>query len=151
LPDTQETLMGELVVYAKLAMGSENVRLLFTDRRMIFDHMGKRGAGAIPGTNILGGLSNALENLFKTGRESGSKKHSQKMTPGQLLASHKDNFAVGYDQVISVSLTQTQTLPAVTLLTTDDKYEFQCRERFDKIVELFKAKLADRLTIRRLA
>jgi hypothetical protein len=151
LADSQEALLGELVVFTRLAMGTESLRLLFTDGRIVVDHMGKRGAGAIPGTAILGKLSSALEDLFKSGQESSSKRASRTMSPGQILASHKDNFAIGYHEVVSVTVAQTSTLPDITLLTSDYKYVFSSRARFDNIVKLFREKLGDKLTIRKVA
>jgi hypothetical protein len=138
LADSQEALLGDLVVFTRLAMGTESLRLLFTDSRIVVDHMVKRGAGAVPGTAILGKLSSALEDLFKSGKESSSRRASRSMSPGQILASHK-----------SVTVAQTPTLPEITLITTNHKYVFSSRARFDNILKLFKEKLEDKLTIRK--
>lgn len=144
-------MSGEFVVFTKLAFGTESLRLLFTDKRIIVDRMGKRGAGGIPGTAILGKLSSALEDIFKSGRESGSKRASRMMSPGQILASHKDNFAIGYDEVVSVTVEQTPTLPGIILVTTNQKYVLSSRARFDHIVSLFQEKLGDKLIVKKIA
>jgi hypothetical protein len=149
LADSQEALLGDLVVFTRLAMGTESLRLLFTDSRIVVDHMVKRGAGAVPGTAILGKLSSALEDLFKSGKESSSRRASRSMSPGQILASHKDSFTIGYNEVVSVTVAQTPTLPEITLITTNHKYVFSSRARFDNILKLFKEKLEDKLTIRK--
>jgi hypothetical protein len=151
LADSEEALLGDLVVFTRLAMGTESLRLLFTDSRIVVDHMGKRGAGAVPGTAILGKLSSALEDLFRSGRESSSRRASRNMSPGQILASHEDNFTIGYNEVVNVTVAQTSTLPGITLITTNHKYVFSSRARFDIIVELFRERLGDKLTVRKLA
>ena len=138
-------------MFTRLAFGTESLRLLFTDRRIIVDRMGKRGAGGIPGTAILGKLSSALEDLFKSGQESSSKHASRMMSPNQILASHKDNFAIGYNEVVSVTVEQTSTLPRIILVTTNQKYVLSSRARFDHIVNLFREKLGGKLTARKIA
>ncbi len=89
-------LVGELRVNTRLMLGSERLRLLFTDTRLIVDHAGKRGAGAVAGTSILGRLSGALEDLFRSGGESARRRGIRNMSPGQVLRSHRDNFAIKY-------------------------------------------------------
>ena len=151
MAESPEALSGEFVVFTRLAFGTESLRLLFTDTRIIVDRMGKRGAGGIPGTAILGKLSSALEDIFKSGRESGSKRASRMMSPGQILASHKENFAIDYNEVVSVTVEQTPTLPGIILVTTNQKYVLSSRARFDHIVSLFREKLGDKLIVRRIA
>jgi hypothetical protein len=131
--------------------GSERLRLLFTSRRILVDRVGKRGSGAVLGTSLLGKIGGALEDLFKSGRESAGKRKVEEMTPDQVLQAHKDNFAIGYDEVVSVTVEQTEMLPRITILTGTDKFEFSCRSRFAHIVETFKGKLGDRLTVQRIA
>ncbi len=83
----------------RLQYGSERIRLLVTSSRIIVDHGGKRGPGAVAGTTILGQLSSGLEGLFKSGGDSRKKKKMEKLGPSQVLRAHKDNFAIGYGQV----------------------------------------------------
>jgi hypothetical protein len=130
-------------------LGSERLRLLFTNTRLLVDHVGKRGAGAVPGTIILGSLGGALENLFKSGRESITKKDVSGMVPNQVLHSHRDNFDIDYEEVVSVNVIQTLPLHRILILTGNDKFEFSSRARFEKIVELFKNTLGDKLTVTR--
>jgi len=143
-------LVGELRVNTRLMLGSERLRLLFTNTRLVVDHTSKRGAGAVAGTSILGRLSGALEDLFKSGGESARRRGIRNLSPGQVLRSHRDNFAINYSEVVSVTVAQTLTVHGITILTRDDKFEFSTRARFSDVVELFTKTLSDKLSVRRL-
>ncbi len=144
-------LVGELRVNTRLMLGSERLRLLFTDTRLIVDHAGKRGAGAVAGTSILGRLSGALEDLFRSGGESARRRGIRNMSPGQVLRSHRDNFAIKYSEVVGVTVAQTLTVHGITILTRDDKFEFTTQARFNDVVELFTKTLSEKLSVRRLS
>ncbi len=143
--------MGELRVNTRLMLGSERLRLLFTNTRLIVDHAGKRGAGAVAGTSILGRLSGALEDLFKSGGESARRRGIRNMSPDQVLRSHRDNFAIKYSEVVGVTVAQTLTVHGITILTRDDKFEFTTQARFNDVVELFTKTLSEKLSVRRLS
>jgi len=151
LSNVSEVLVGELRVNTRLMLGSERLRLLFTDTRLIVDHAGKRGAGAVAGTSILGRLSGALEDLFKSGGESARRRGIRNMSPGQVLRSHRDNFAIKYSEVVGVTVAQTLTVHGITILTRDDKFEFTTQARFNDVVELFTKTLSEKLSVRRLS
>jgi len=143
--------VGELRVNTRLMLGSERLRLLFTNTRLIADHAGKRGAGAVAGTSILGRLSGALEDLFKSGGESARRRGIRNMSPDQVLRSHRDNFAIKYSEVVGVTVAQTLTVHGITILTRDDKFEFTTQARFNDVVELFTKTLSEKLSVRRLS
>ncbi len=151
LSNVSEVLVGELRVNTRLMLGSERLRLLFTDTRLIVDHAGKRGAGAVAGTSILGRLSGALEDLFRSGGESARRRGIRNMSPGQVLRSHRDNFAIKYSEVVGVTVVQTLTVHGITILTRDDKFEFTTQARFNDVVELFTKTLSEKLSVRRLS
>jgi len=151
LSNVSEVLVGELRVNTRLMLGSERLRLLFTDTRLIVDHAGKRGAGAVAGTSILGRLSGALEDLFRSGGESARRRGIRNMSPGQVLRSHRDNFAIKYSEVVGVTVAQTLTVHGITILTRDDKFEFTTQARFNDVVELFTKTLSEKLSVRRLS
>jgi len=151
LSDASEALMGELPVNTRLMLGSERLRLLFTNTRLGVDHAAKRGAGAVAGTSILGRLSGAIEDLFKSGGESARRRSIRNLSPDQVLRSHRDNFAINYDEVVSVTLAQTLTLHGITILTKDEKFEFSTRARFNDVVELFSKGLNVKMSVRRLS
>ena len=151
MSDASELLVGELRVNTRLMLGSERLRLLFTNTRLIADHAGKRGAGAVAGTSILGRLSGALEDLFKSGGESARRRGIRNMSPDQVLRSHRDNFAIKYSEVVGVTVAQTLTVHGITILTRDDKFEFTTQARFNDVVELFTKTLSEKLSVRRLS
>jgi hypothetical protein len=151
MDESQETWIGELPVTARLMYGSERLRLGFTTNRIIVDRIGKRGSGAVIGTSLLGRIGEAVEDLFKGGRESLRKKKIEEMSPDQVLRAHKDNFAISYTDVVNVALEQTMTLNKITILTVTDKFEFTCTSRFDVIVETFKQRLSGKSTVQKLA
>ena len=149
MSDSSEVLLGELPVNARLMLGSERLRLLVTNTRLVVDHMGKRGAGAVAGSGILGKLSAGFEDLFRSGGESAKRRGVEKKTPDEVLRAHRDNFAISYGEVINVSVVQTSALNQITILTGEGKYEFSTRTRFDNIVALFEETLANKLTTHR--
>jgi hypothetical protein len=151
LSDATEELLGELSVTSRLKLGSEHLRLLFTSNRIVVDHVGKRGAGAVAGSGILGKLSGAFEDLFRSGNESARRRGIVKMGPGQVLRAHRDNFAIQYSEVVSVIAEQTAGLNSLTILTGDDKFEFLTRTRFDSVIEMVSKTLGDKVTVRRLS
>ncbi len=136
-------------VSTRLQYGSERIRLLVTSSRIIVDHGGKRGPGAIAGTTILGQLSSGLEGLFKSGEDSRKKKKMKKLGPSEVLRAHKDNFAIGNDEVVNLTVEKALPLNKVTILTGDGKYEFLSQTLFDSVVALFSKTLGDRLTARK--
>ena len=143
-----EKIVGEIQVVARLAMGSERLRLFFTDRRMILAHVGKRGAGAVSVTNFFGWLSGGVEDLFKRSRESVSQRGVQSRTPDQILALDGDNFDVKYAEVVSGEVVQEEFSTVIRLLTTDDKLEFRTGKRFEDVVSMLKPFLGQKLSIR---
>ena len=137
-------------VSAELMFGSERLRLLFTSNRILVDRVGKRGSGAVIATSVLGKIGGAFEDLLKSGHESVGKKKLETMTPDQILRAHKDNFAIGYNEVVSVVVEQTEMQPKITILTGTDKFEFRSPSRFNYVVETFNVKLGGKLTVQRL-
>ena len=137
-------------VSTQLKFGSERIRLLVTSSRIVVDHGGKRGPGAVAGTSILGQLSTGLESLFKSGGESRKKKKMEKLGPSQALRTHEDNFAIANDEVVNLTVEKALPLNKVTILTGDGKYEFLTQTRFDTVVALFSKTLEDKMTTRKL-
>jgi hypothetical protein len=151
LNEPTEELLSELSVTTRLKLGSEHLRLLFTSNRIVVDHVGKRGAGAVAGSGILGKLSGAFEDLFRSGNESARRRGIVKMSPGQVLRAHRDNFAILYSEVVSVIVEQTIGLNSLTILTGDEKFEFLTRTRFESVIGMVSKTLGDKVTARRLS
>ncbi|TMI43598.1 hypothetical protein E6H19_09330 [Candidatus Bathyarchaeota archaeon] len=149
LDEKTETVLGEIPVIARLQLGSEHLTLIPTDTRIIVVYRGKRGAGALATGQLFGGLSGAFEDLFKSGKESLARPRGFQ-SPKEILASSKDNFAIGLDEIVRVEVEETSHLVDLTILTRNEKLEFSARLRFDRVVELLGKIVGDKMFSRRL-
>ena len=145
-----EAVMGELRVAARLAMGLERLRLIFTNKRIVIAHEGKRGVGTDSGAAFLGFLGSGLEDLFKGGKES-LRRRSGSSSPGEILASDRDNFSIRYDEIVSVDLREMEYSNGIVILTGQDKFEFTTGAKLDSAVSLFLGVVGDKLAVKRLA
>src|SRR6266480_857410 len=141
-----EPILGEIPVVTKLALGSERMSLFMTDSRILVVHVGKRGAGAAVSINLLGRLSGALENLFKSGKESVGKRRMKSAGVKEILAADRDNFSIKFDEVVNVTITQGARLTGLMILTQNDKFEFSTHLPYATIAELFTPSLGPKLT-----
>lgn len=126
-------------------MGSEELKLFITSRRLIVARKGKRGAGALAGASLLGRFSEALEELVRGGRESLKKRTPGKISAESILAAHKDNFEILYDDIIRVELTETPTGAGMTVLTKDDKLVFQVHGKLGRVTNLLQNNLGSKV------
>ena len=149
LGEKTETVLGEIPVIARLQVGSEHLTLVPTDARIIVVYRGKRGAGALATGQFFGGLSGAFEDLLKSGKESLAKPRGSQ-SPKEILASNKDNFAIGLDEIVRVDVEETYDLVDLTILTKNEKLEFSARLRFDRVVDLLGKIVGDKMFSRRL-
>ena len=140
-----ETLLGEIPVVARLSQGSEKLRLFLTQKRIIVAYVGKRGAGSVTPGALLGELGRGVEELFKGGSEAVRRKRIEELTPRKILAAHKDNFALGYDEVVSVDIFETPASTRITLLSRDDKLELSTRLKADVVTGLLAPNLSGKL------
>jgi hypothetical protein len=145
---TEEEILGEIPVMARLSIGSEKLRLFATTSRMIVAHIGKRGVGALATTSFFGRLSGAVEDLFKSGREFKGNKGLGDLDPEGILAADKDNFFVTYSEVVGVEVVETSRLTRLTVLTREDKFKFSTVWSADKVVGLLRGPLGSKLTYR---
>ncbi len=140
-----ETVLGEIPATAKLSLGTERLKLVVTSTRIIVLHIGKRGAGALATTSLFGRLSAAFEDFFKGSRESLEKRKVEKLGPGELLAFDKDNFAIGYEEIVSVEVDEMPFSTKITILTRDDKYQLFTRYGTGQIAGLLARELGGRV------
>jgi hypothetical protein len=145
--DREESLLGEIVVVAKLRMGSERLRLFFTQTRIILAHIGKRGVGSSAMGSFFGGLSRAVEDVFRSGRESVSKRGLSTSTPRGILAADKDNFSISYEDIVSVDVDLSAPLTDFTILTKDDKYHFTATGPGDFPLDLFRKVMGEKVKL----
>jgi len=94
-------------------------------------------------------LSGAFEDLLKSGKESLAKPRGSQ-SPKEILASNKDNFAIGLDEIVRVDVEETYHLVDLTILTKNEKLEFSARLRFDRVVDLLGKIVGDKMFSRRL-
>ena len=144
-------MLGEIPVTARLDLGSERLTIVLTTTRIIAARIGKRGAGALAATSFFGSLSGALEDLLKSGKESLSQRKLDKLSPRELLASHKDNFAIGLDEVVKVEVEETAGLVSLIILTRNEKLELSTRSRFESVTDLLGSALGPKVVARRLS
>ncbi len=144
---SSETVLGEIHVVAKLEMGSERLILFPTDVRIIVARVGKRGTGQMAGVGMLGRLSGALEDLFKGGRESVSKRNLSSLSPREILASHRDNFAISYSEVVRVDVRRETLTTRITILTNRDKLELSTGDSLDKIKNALGKTLGSKMSV----
>lgn len=142
-----ETVRGEVAVSAKLGLGSQRLRLIVTNNRILVVHVGKRGSGAGATASMFGRLGGVLEELLKSGRESLSARGRKFLSPDEILASNKDNFSIGYDEVVSVSVVERGYLTSIMMLTASDKFEFYARLSLQNVVELLREGLGEKVRV----
>ncbi len=151
MDSSPDQLVGEIPVTAKLALGSERLRLVITGSSMIVAHLGKRGAGAVVGTSFFGRLSGALEDLFKTRKESGVRHKTRTLALDEILRADPDNFNIDYADIVSVDVVgMGEVACVITILTKDDKFEFLTRMEYDRLVDLLDMPLGAKLAARRI-
>src|SRR5713226_1618078 len=101
--ENSERLLGDFPVTSRLSFGLERLKLFVTNQRLLIAHLSKRGSGSA-GTTFLGRLGGALEDLFKSPRESLNTKNLARRDPEGILASNRGNFAIGLHEIINISL-----------------------------------------------
>jgi hypothetical protein len=153
LSEPPEAIVGSFKVSAQLRSGAELLQLFFTPRRLILAHIGKRGAGELPGMSLLGKWGAALEGLFKSPGEIRKqrkvKRGVSEMSPDEILRSDKDNFDIVYGDVVRVELEDDPQLVGFMILTKDDKYEFFTSRNYADVSKLLQDTLGDKVETRR--
>jgi hypothetical protein len=149
MTETVETILNELRATAVLDMGSERLRLFFTPTRIIVAHGGKYGTPTVTGS-FLGGLSGGLESLFRRGGKSPQQGGKRAPSPGEILALDKDNFAISYNEVVAVVVTETLGRTGLKILTKGDKFQFLTGMNWNRLMEMLSGTvLKDRISVER--
>src|SRR5260370_2696884 len=128
-------------------MGFERLRLYFTDRRILVGHLDKVGAGSVAPTFLLGSIGSALGSLFRRQKGPRPKTKSDYLSPRRILASHRDNFAIVFDEIVSVELTHGVEMNSISILSKSDKLDFASRTRFETIRSLFENALREKVKV----
>jgi len=142
-----EETLGEIPVVARLSLGSERLTLYFTTTRIIVAHLSKRGVGSPAMGSFFGWISGAVEDIFRGGKESVTRRGLKLSTPEGILAADKDNFAIKYEEVVSVDVNLREPLPRFTILTRNEKLVFTTRVRRQVLVDLLRKVLDSKVTV----
>jgi hypothetical protein len=149
LEGPSEEVRGDILVTTQLSMGYERLRLYFTDRRIIASHLGKVGAGSVAPTFVLGSIGNALGGLFGRGKETRARSKSQYPSPDRILANHRSNFSIFFEEIVSADLTLGAYKNTIAILSKNDKFDFACTARFEQLRLLFQNALGDKVRLHR--
>ncbi len=71
----------------------------------------------------------------------------KELTPQDILGTDKDNFYIGYEEIVSVDVGETGYLTSITLLTQKDKFEFSTALALDDLVQLLRKGLGSKLNV----
>jgi hypothetical protein len=142
-----EVILGEIPAVARLTVGSERLTLYFTNKRIILAHLSKRGVGAPAMGSFFGWISGAVEDLFRGGKESVSKRSLKVSTPDEIVAADKDNFFIRYEEVINVNVELADPLDGFTILTRNEKLVLTTRARRQVLLDLLRKVLDSKVTI----
>lgn len=147
-----EHVLGSINAQAEITAGVESLKIFFTETRMILAHVGKRGLGSATGVTLLGRLGAGFEGLLRGPSESRRKRKTemgaQGTDPQEILRIDKNNFGIGYDEIVRVSLERTPYSVEIMVLTRDDKFRFSTREDSAKVLKLFQEPLSTKIEIK---
>jgi Flp pilus assembly secretin CpaC len=119
-----ELVRGVIPANARLGMGFEQLQLVITDRRIIVAHKAKKGAGGLASMLILGSHSGVFIDPDKPKGSVGESGKFGAVNLQKILASNRDNFEVGYEDVVTVEIDETRESTIITLVTSGDKFQF---------------------------
>jgi hypothetical protein len=139
-----ESVLGEIPVSVKRGIGFEKLKLYITSKRIIVAHGSKKGRRALALRPLLGRYSGDLEESSED-RDREVKGNLQSLRPGMILSSHKDNFALGFGEIIGVELRESEGVDIV-ILTGEEKFQFSTGRGRDEVVALLAPGLGSKLT-----
>jgi len=79
--------------------------------------MGKRGIAGVATSSFLGRMSTGFEDLVVSGKE---RSKMQGTNPQRILESDRENFAIRYEEIVSLSLEKGGRL---VMITQKDKFD----------------------------
>lgn len=129
----------------KRGIGFEKMKLYVTSKRIIVAHGSKKGRGALALRPLLGRYSGDLEESQEGRDKQVVKSNLQDLSPGMILSSHKDNFALGFEEIVSVDLRESEGVDII-LLTGEEKFQFSTGTGRDEVKALLAPGLGSKLT-----
>jgi hypothetical protein len=143
-----ESVTGVIPVNARLGMGFEELQLIVTDRRIIVVHKGKKGAGGLVSTLLLGGHTSAFDDPDKPKADLGEKRF-QHVDLEKVLASNKNNFDLRHSEIISAVIDDGPNSTTITLVTGEDKFQFYASLEAKEINNLLVNYLGSRIVTKK--
>jgi hypothetical protein len=140
-----ESVLGEIPVSVKRGIGFEKMKLYVTSKRIIVAHGSKKGRGALALRPLFGRYSGDLEESQEGRDKEIVKSNLQRLSPGVILSSHKDNFALGFGEIIGVELRESEGVDIV-ILTGEEKFQFSTGRGRDEVAALLAPGLGSKLT-----
>ncbi len=140
-----ESILGVIPATFPRRIGFERLGLYVTSRRIIIAHESRKGLGALALTPLLGRYSGSTDESAKDlGKRAGSSK-AQAKSPENVLAAHKDNFALSFEELVSVELREKSGETNITILTREDKFQFTLDMGLTEAVGLLSPLLGTKL------
>ncbi|HVH14124.1 MAG TPA: hypothetical protein VNA15_00180 [Candidatus Angelobacter sp.] len=146
---SDDKILGEIVAVARLALGLERLRLIFTSERMIVAHVGKRVGSAAPFASLAGFLAAGIEDLFKGGRESVRGKRRKTDNPVKILEMDRDNFSIRYSDIIRMEIVENEGRTSIMVLSKDDKFQFISGTSARRVKEIAGNILGSKISMRK--
>jgi len=143
----REPIIGVIPVIARLAMGSERLKLYVTRSGLIVAHGGKRGAGAMAGMSVFGKLSGAIEDLVKGGKETIERRETDLSNSQAILSADKDNFLLSTDDIVKVELDSSRLPVHLVLVTKREKFQLVTPMSAESLESLLLQVLKDKVSL----
>jgi hypothetical protein len=142
-----ESIIGVIPVLARLAMGSERLKLYVTRSGLIVAHGGKRGAGAMAGMSVFGKLSGAIEDFVKGGKETIERRDKDLSSPKAILSADKDNFLLPTDDIVKVELDPSRVPIRLVLVTRSEKFQLSTAMSAESLESLLRQVLKEKVSL----
>jgi hypothetical protein len=140
-----ESVLGEIPVSVRRGIGFEKLKLYITSKRIIVAHGSKKGRRALALRPLLGRYSGDLEESSEGRDRQVVKSNLQSLRPGMILSSHKDNFALSFDEIVSVELRESEGVEIV-ILSGEEKFQFSTGTEREEVAALLTPGLGAKLT-----
>jgi hypothetical protein len=144
LSDASESILGVIPVTFPRRIGFEHMRLYVTSTRIIVAHKSRKGLASLALAPLLGRYSGSTDDSVKELGRRGKAKVEAK-SPEEILADHKDNFALGYDELVGVELRENSGVTNITILTREDKFQLSSDIDLKEITGLLSPNLGAKL------
>jgi len=141
-------VVGVIPVNARLGMGFEELQLVVTDRRIIIVHKAKKGAGGLVSTLILGGHTSSFDDPDKPKTDVGDKRF-QHVDVEKVLASNKNNFGLGYSEIITVEIEEGPNSTSIMMVTGEEKFQFYSSLEAKEISHLLTERLGLKIVMKK--